>query len=114
MVDRNRTRLRATIRSDKQYLQWFILSELQACPTKTRYWDRKDELYDYICDQFINRKAIYYAVFLLEEARRNDKTGMVRFSAKVERLPDFPRPKQRGEFGVLTNNNWRKGDDLRI
>lgn len=114
MVDRNRTRLRATIRSGKHYLQWFILSELQACPSMARYLDRKDELYDYICREFIDRKAIYYAVFLLEEARRDSKTGMVRFSEKVKRLPEFPRPKQRGELTVMINKNWRQGDDLKI
>ncbi len=89
-------------------------SELQACPTTPRYLERKSQLYDYICDQFIDRKAIYYAVFLLEEARRDSKTGMVRFSENVEKLPEFPRPDTRGEFSVITNDNWRKGDDLKI
>ena len=114
MVDRNRTRLRATIRSGKHYLQWFILSELQACSNMSRYASRKAELYDYICCEFIDRKAIYYAVFLLEEARRDNKTGMVRFSEKVKRLPEFPRPEARGDFSVLINKNWRQGDDLKI
>lgn len=114
MVDRVRTRLRAIIRNDKQFIQWFILSELQACPTMTHYQTRKAELYDYIRHRFIERKAIYYAIFLLEEARRDEKSGIVRFSDKVKRLPDFPRPKQRTKFKILTNKNWHRGDDLKI
>ena len=105
--------MRAIIRSDEHFIQWFVLSELQTCSDMSAYLDKKTRLCDFMWREFIDHKATFYGLILVEEARR-DRSGIVTYSHRIKSPPTPPRPEKRGAFKVYSNEKWRVGDDLKL